>query len=338
MSLILCRTPFRVSFFGGGSDYPEWFEHEAGAVLSTTVDKYIYISCRYLPPFLGIKHRVVWRHVELVDSIAELLHPAVRMGLQYLGFDDGRGLEVHYQGDLPARSGMGSSSSFVVGLIQAMKALRGIDLDKRKLAEMAIELEQKYMQEIVGSQDQIAAAYGGFNVIRFDRAGFEVKSLELPLERERELSERLVLIYPGIGRIASSIASSVTESLRDHIPTLRRMVAMVDDGVNILKGGALDDFGLLLHEAWQLKRCLSDRVSSPHIDAIYDQARVAGALGGKLLGAGGTGFMLFYAPPERKKAVIEALTPRCLHVPVGFDHVGSRIIYRADGAADYPWR
>ena len=339
MSIVISRTPFRVSFFGGGSDYPAWIGREGGAVLSTTIDKYIYISCRYLPPFLGIRHRVVWRHVELVDSIAELLHPAVREGLRYLGFDDSRGLELHYQGDLPARTGMGSGSSFIVGLIQAMVSLRGEEITKRRLAEMAIDLEQNQMHETVGAQDQVAAAYGGLNVIRFPRdREFEVEPLDLPAEREKELNARLMLFFPGKSRIASDVAESVTENLGHHTASLRRMVEMVDQGAHILRQGPLEDFGSLLHEAWQCKRGLSERVSSPEIDDIYARARAAGAVGGKLLGAGGTGFMLFYVDPDRQEAVSKALTPACLHVPFAFEHGGSCIIYRADGAQDYVWR
>jgi D-glycero-alpha-D-manno-heptose-7-phosphate kinase len=336
MAIVLSRTPFRVSFFGGGSDYPTWFRREGGAVLSAAIDKYAYISCRYLPPFLGVRHRVVWRHVELVDSIAELLHPAVREGLRYLGFDDTRGIELHYQGDLPARSGMGSSSSFVVGLIRALTCLRGIDLDKTKLAEMAIDLEQNVMKENVGSQDQIAATFGGLNTIRFHSDdSFKVEPLGLSVDRERELLSRLVLVFPGHTRIASEVASSVTGNLESRAASVHRMVAMVDEGANILRSGSLDDFGRLLHEAWQAKRSLSERVSSVHIDDLYAAARNAGATGGKLLGAGGTGFLVFYVAPERQAAVRAALG-NCLHVPFAIDHSGSSIVYRADGVENYP--
>lgn len=336
MSIILSRTPFRVSFFGGGSDYPTWFRREGGAVLSAGIDKYAYISCRYLPPFLGIRHRVVWRHVELVDSIAELLHPAVREGLRYLGFDDSRGIELHYQGDIPARSGMGSSSSFVVGLIKALMFLRGVDLDQTKLAEMAIDLEQNVMKEMVGSQDQVAAAFGGLNAIRFHRDGtFAVEPIGLSAERERDLISRLILVFPGHSRIASEVATSVAGNLENKSVNVRRMMAMVDEGVEILRTGNLDDFGILLHEAWELKRGLSERVSSQHIDELYATARKAGAIGGKLLGAGGTGFVLLYVKPERQ-AEVRASLAHCLHVPFGIDHSGSTIIYSAPGAADYP--
>lgn len=339
MSIIMSRAPFRVSFFGGGSDYPSWFRNEPGAVLSTAIDKYVYISCRYLPPFLGIRHRVVWRHVELIDSIAEILHPAVREGLRFLEFDDSRGIELHYQGDLPARSGMGSSSSFIVGLIHALSSLRGVEIEKRKLAEMAIDLEQNRMNETVGSQDQIAAAYGGFNKITFNPDGsFDVDRLNLTLERERELLSNLMLFFPGRSRIASEVAKIVSSSLRNKADNVRRMVGMVDEGMNILLRGDLDDFGRLLHESWLLKRSINDRVSSPEIDELYARARKAGALGGKLLGAGGTGFVLLYARPEHQSAIRSSLMPQCINVPFAFDHEGSRIIYKADSAQEWPWK
>jgi D-glycero-alpha-D-manno-heptose-7-phosphate kinase len=336
MSIVIARAPFRVSFFGGGSDYPAWSQREPGAVLSTAIDKYVYISCRYLPPFLGIRHRVVWRHVELIDTIAEILHPAIREGLRYLGFDDARGIELHYQGDLPARSGVGSSSSFAVGLIQALMSLRGQEIEKKKLAEMAIELEQVRMKDVVGSQDQVAAAYGGLNIIRFHCGKFDVQPLGLPEERGRDLLQRLMLFFPGRSRLSTQAADAISRNVAARSDHIRRMVSMVDEGAKILLHGNLDDFGCLLDEGWQLKRELSDQVSSPHVDALYTCAREAGAIGGKLLGAGGTGFMLLFVPPDRREAIREAL-PGCIEVPFAFDHDGSCIIYRSDNAQDYPW-
>ena len=196
--MIVSRTPYRMSFFGGGTDYPQWYLKEGGAVLSTTIDKYCYISCRYLPPFFNIKHRVVWSHIETVNTISEILHPAVREGLRYLEFDDSVGLEIHHQGDLPARSGIGSSSSFSVGLIHALTALQGQTIEKHEIALRAIELEQDRLKEHVGSQDQMAAAHGGLNVIRFDRSGdIQVEPVAAPSSRVQELQSRLVLLYAG---------------------------------------------------------------------------------------------------------------------------------------------
>jgi D-glycero-alpha-D-manno-heptose-7-phosphate kinase len=332
MSIVMCRAPFRVSFFGGGSDYPEWYRQEPGAVLSTAIDKYIYISCRYLPPFLGTKHRVVWRHVEQVDSIAEILHPAVREGLRYLKFDDRLGIELHYQGDLPSRSGMGSSSTFVVALLQALTCLRGIEADHQKLAEMAIELEQVRMKEAVGSQDQVAAAFGGLNVIKFHPDGrFDVHPIRLASQRERDLVGNLMLFFPGRSRFSSDAATSIAQNVHKRSNSVRRMVAMVEEGVEILRRGDLLDFGLLLHEAWEMKRGLSDMVSSQEINDLYDRARQAGAIGGKLLGAGSTGFLLLYVPPERQEAVMAALTPQCINVPFALDHEGASVIYQSNG-------
>jgi D-glycero-alpha-D-manno-heptose-7-phosphate kinase len=334
MSIVMCRAPFRVSFFGGGSDYPAWFQNEPGAVLSTAIDKYIYISCRYLPPYLGTKHRVVWRHVEQVDSIAEILHPAVREGLRYLEFDDRLGVELHYQGDLPSRSGMGSSSTFVVALLLALTSLRGNEPDHQRLAEMAIELEQVRMKEAVGSQDQIAAAFGGLNVINFGPDGsFDVNPIRLDSQREHDLVSRLMLFFPGRSRLSSDFASSITQNLHRRSNSVRRMVSMVSEGADILQHGDLDDFGRLLHEAWELKRGLSERVSCQEIDDLYERARAAGAIGGKLLGAGGTGFVLLYVPPDRQDEVRSALTPQCVNVPFALDREGACVIYRANGAS-----
>jgi D-glycero-alpha-D-manno-heptose-7-phosphate kinase len=327
--MIISRTPFRVSFFGGGTDYPAWYLKEGGAVLSTTIDKYCYITCRYMPPFFReLKHRVVWRHVETVLTLWDILHPAIREGLPFLGFDDSIGLEIHYQGDLPARSGMGSSSSFAVGLIKALTALRQQMISKHDLALKAIELEQEVLKEDVGSQDQVAAAYGGLNVIRFLTSGeILVEPITIPQGRKNELQSRLLLFYSGTGRFASKVATSVIANLSDRRQVLTRMRSCVEDALAILAGnGSLDDFGLLLHESWTLKRQQSEMVSNPLVDGIYEKAREHGALGGKLLGAGSSGFMIFYVPPERQPDVIRALSDY-LHVPFKFDNEGCTLIY-----------
>ena len=300
-------------------------------MLSTTIDKYIYITCRYLPPFPGTKHRVVWRYVEQVDSIEEILHPAVREGLRYLNFDDSLGIELHYQGDLPSRVGMGSSSTFVVAMLQALTGLRGLKVDQRKIAEMAIELEQVRMKETVGSQDQVAAAFGGLNVINFHQNGrFEVKPLGLSAERERELCSNLMLFFPGRSRFSSDPALSVRQNLPNRVSEVRRMVAMVGEGAAILRHGDLVDFGRMLHATWQLKRGLSNRVSSPEIDELFDRARRAGAIGGKLLGAGGTGFILLFVPREYRAAVIDALAPQCVNVPFSLEREGVSTIHQSN--------
>lgn len=327
--MIISRTPYRVSFFGGGTDYPEWYRQEGGAVLSTTVDKYCYVSCRLLPPFFNIRYRIVWSHIETVSTIDEILHPAVREGLRALGFDDSTALEIHHQGDLPARAGMGSSSTFAVGLIKALTALRGRMVSKPELARQAIELEQVRLGETVGSQDAVAAAHGGLNVIHFERDGeIRIAPVTIPSTRVADLQSRLLLFYLGSSRLASAIAADVVANLSARQEELRRMRRMVDEAVGILGGGELDDFGRLLGESWALKRQLSRAVTTSAVDRMYQTAMEHGALGGKLLGAGGTGFMLFYAPPERQAEIIASL-PTCVHVPFAFESEGSAIIYYA---------
>ena len=332
--MIISRTPFRISFFGGGTDYPQWYEKEGGAVLSTTIDKYCFISCRYLPPFFDVKHRIVWSHIETVSTISEILHPAIREGLRFLDFDDSLGLEIHHQGDLPARSGIGSSSTFSVGLIKALTALRGQIISKHDLALKAIELEQSVLKENVGSQDQVAAAYGGFNVIRFLTNGdVQVEPVTISLSRIVELRSRLLLFYTGESRLSSDVAKQVIENLPEKKEQLREMRHLVDQAVTILSSNeCLDAFGGLLHETWLRKRELSPAVTNATIDEIYKTALKRGALGGKLLGAGGAGFIMFYVPLEKQEAVKKALS-RYLHVPFDFENTGSTLIYYApDGA------
>lgn len=331
MRFILTRTPFRVSFFGGGTDYPDWYRKEGGAVLSTTIDKYMYISCRHLPPFAGVRHRIVWRHVELVESISEILHPAVREGLRYLGFDESVRLELHYQADLPARSGMGSSSAFAVGLIKGLLALRDESIDKHGLARKAIDLEQNWMHEAVGSQDQVATSYGGLNLIEFGpNPDFNVSRIELSPEQESAFTGRLLLVHIGSNRIAADIARNVIDNIPSKRRSLERMRAMVGEAVAALKSNDLDAFGSLLNEGWSLKRSLSDLVSNSAVDEVYDIACRNGALGGKLLGAGGTGFMLFVVQPQDRARLLQALPATCQPVPFKIDTSGCSIIYKAD--------
>lgn len=326
--MIISRTPYRLSFFGGGTDYPQWYLREEGAVLSTTIDKYCYVSCRYLPPFFNIKHRIVWSHIETVSSIGEILHPAVREGLRFLGFDDSQGVEIQHQGDLPARSGIGSSSSFSVGLVKALTGLKGGMLGKMELARQAVTLEQEILRETVGCQDQVAAAFGGFNFIRFLRDGqIHVEPLTLSAGRLAELEQHLILLYTGTSRFGSEIAKNVTNNFSFRFAELTEMRAMVDKGLDILSGTrSLDEFGKLLHKSWMLKRALSDEISNFTIDEIYKKALDNGAIGGKLSGAGGSGFMLFYVPIPKQAHFLLAMNPY-LCVPFGFTQSGSSIIY-----------
>ncbi|AVT78116.1 D,D-heptose 7-phosphate kinase [Rhodopseudomonas palustris] len=323
--MIITRTPFRISFFGGGTDYPDWYTNHGGSVLATTIDKYCYISCRRLPPFFEHKHRIVYSRIENVASPRDIEHPAVRAVLTWANVVDG--IEIHHDGDLPARSGLGSSSSFTVGLIHALYALRGQMASKEMLAQQAIEIEQNVIGENVGSQDQVSASYGGFNRIDFSRSGsIDVSPMVLHPERQRDLQSHLMLCFTGISRIASEVAKSKIANLNKRQDELKRMHRMVDEATNILQGsGPIDEFGKLLDESWQYKRQLSDRVSTPDIDDLYEAARSAGATGGKLLGAGGGGFMLLFARPERQEAVRNRLN-RLVHVPFQFETAGSRVV------------
>jgi D-glycero-alpha-D-manno-heptose-7-phosphate kinase len=322
--MIISRTPFRISFFGGGTDYPAWSRAHGGAVLAATIDKYCYLSCRYLPPFFEHRIRVVYSNIELCQKVDEIAHPAVREVLRKLGID--RGVEIHHHGDLPARSGMGSSSAFTVGLFNALHALRGRMSSKRSLALESIEMEQEILKEAVGSQDQISAAYGGFNHIRFQPTGeFEVSPMTVSRERVQELNEHLMLFYTGIKRTAAEIAGTFLGNVESRGRELRMLQTMVDEAIEILVGKDLALFGELLHEAWRTKRSLSSRVSNSHVEEIYEQARAVGALGGKLTGAGGGGFMLLFVPPSRRAAVLERLRG-LVHVPFKLSFAGSQIM------------
>lgn len=324
--MVISRTPFRISFFGGGTDYPAWYREHGGGVLAATINKYCYLTCRYLPPFFEHRIRVVWSKIELVQSLEEIAHPAVREALRFL--DCGRGLEIHHDGDLPGRSGMGSSSAFTVGLLHALHALQGRMIGKRQLTEQAIHLEQDVLQETVGSQDQVCAAYGGLNRIMFHRSGdFSVHPVTVPESRLKLLNSHLMLYYTGIRRTASDIASSYATGMEARAGLLSRLQEYVDRSAEILAGdGDLDGFGSLLHDAWMAKRALSDKVSNAQVDALYAEAREAGALGGKLLGAGGGGFILLFVPPERRQRVREQLD-RLIEVPFEFEFAGSQVIY-----------
>jgi len=330
--MIITRTPFRISFFGGGTDYPKWFREHGGAVLSTTIDKYCYITCRYLPPFFAHKHRIVYSRIENVREISEIEHPAVKAVLGWMNWD--RGLEIHHDGDLPARSGLGSSSSFTVGLLHALSALRGKYVSKEELASQAIHVEQEVIRENVGSQDQISAACGGFNRIDFRPDGsFDVDPIVLPRERQAELQGCLVLCFTGLSRFASEVAKSKLENFGARQTELKRMHEMVDQAIAILRNPStsIDEFGRLLDEAWRFKRSLSDKISTPEIDAMYETARHAGALGGKILGAGGGGFLLLFVRPEARARVLERLS-HLVHVPFAFENSGSRVVlYQPNG-------
>ena len=322
--MVITRTPFRISFFGGGTDYPEWYLKHGGAVLSTTFDKYCYITSRELPPFFNHKYRITYSKVEDTNTIEEIEHPAVRAVLKESNCTEG--LEIHCDADLPARSGLGSSSSFVVGLLHSLKTMQGETVTQEWLAEEAIRIEQQVLRESVGSQDQVASAIGGFNVIRFTTDGhFEVEPIGLSAQRQQELENNLMLFFTGFSRIASEIAQSKIANFENKMDELSLMRAMVDDAVSLLRSD--DDIriiGEMLHKTWQLKRSLSEKVSNPAIDALYKKAREAGAIGGKLLGAGGGGFLLLFTEPEKQPTVQQALA-ELVCVPFQFESTGSQI-------------
>lgn len=330
--MIISRTPFRISLFGGGTDYPAWFREHGGAVLGAAIDKYCYISVRKLPPFFEHRHRIVYSKVETVREIAEVQHPAVRGVLEELGFEEG--LEIHHDGDLPARSGLGSSSAFTVGLLNALHALRGKMVAPQELAREAIHIEQDVIKESVGCQDQLWAAFGGVNRIDFRRDGeFVVTPVILKPERRTELQQSMMLFFTGFSRFASDFAQNQINNVGKHQRELADMQAMVDRGLEILGDDKtpIRDLGKLLHDSWMLKRQLADGLSNPDIDSIYEAGRAAGATGGKLLGAGGGGFILFIAEPGARERVCESLK-HLVHVNFDFDHQGSKIVvYQPNG-------
>ncbi len=329
--MIISRTPFRVSLFGGGTDHPAWFREHGGAVLGLAIDKYCYISVRRLPPFFEHRSRIAYSRIEMVRDVSEIQHPAVRGVLNYLNISDG--LEIHHDADLPARSGMGSSSSFTVGLLNALNALDSRMTQKRDLAAKAIFIEQEVLKEKVGCQDQIWAAYGGLNKIDFFPDGnFAVNPMILSRDRLAEFVRSIMLVFTGFSRFSSDFAENQLSNLGNRKPQLRAMRAMVETAVDILadQRTPLRELGDLLHESWQLKRQLADNVSNDRIDDIYDAARAAGAVGGKLLGAGGGGFMMFFVEAEQQDKVRERLK-NLIHVPVGLDNEGSKIVLYQPG-------
>ena len=323
--MIISQTPYRISFFGGGTDYPGWYLKHGGQVLSTTIDKYLYISCRYLPPFFEHRLRLVYSKEEIAQHAYELDHPAAREALKYVGID--YGLEIHYDGDLPGRSGLGSSSAFTVGLLNALYAYKEQPFTKHRLAMESIHIEQDIIKETVGSQDQVNAAYGGLNHIEFQTSGkINVNQITIPKDRLNALSDNLMLFYTGIIRTAEKVAQSYVINIHSKKKQLLKMYDMVNDAIRILNSGDLDDFGLLLNETWEQKRSLSNIVSNEHVDNIYGSACSAGALGGKLSGAGGGGFILLYVPLENQPAVKKKLS-NLLYVPFSFETNGSQIIF-----------
>lgn len=324
--MVISRTPFRISFFGGGTDYPAWYRKNGGTVLATTINKYCYISARYLPPFFGFKYRIIWSKIENCKKNDEIIHPAVREVVRFLKIQEG--LEIHHDGDLPARSGLGSSSAFTVGLLNALYALKGKMINKEQLAKEGIHLEQNVLKETVGSQDQVSASYGGLNLISFRRNGeISVKPVTISLKRIEELQSHLMLFYTGIIRTASDVAKTFVPNIKQKEKQLFAINEMVDSALNILNSREdIADFGKLLHDTWNLKRSLSPSVSNSVIDNIYLNSLSSGAVGGKIIGAGGGGFLLLFVPPSYQARVRKKLS-KLIHVPFKFEREGSQIIF-----------
>jgi len=327
--MIISRTPFRISFFGGGTDYPAFYEENGGAVLSTSINKYCYLTSRYLPPFFDYKYAIRYRTREETQSVSEIKHPSVRECLNFVSLD--RGVEIQHNADLPAMSGLGSSSAFTVGLLNALYALKGQMTTKRQLALDAIHVEQDMIKENVGSQDQTIAAYGGFNRIEFGGPQkITVHPITIEQDKSDSLQNHLMLFFTGFPRNASEIAGEQIKKTPENKRELKAMMEMVEDALNILNGSKdrLMDFGKLLHETWQIKRSLTPQITNSFIDEVYEMGMESGALGGKLLGAGGGGFILFFVEPELQHRVREKLG-KLLYVPFKFENSGSQIIYYA---------
>lgn len=322
--MIISKTPFRISFFGGGTDYPDWYEKEGGEVLSTTIDKYCYLSLRYKQPFLKYKYRIIYTKIENVNYLKEIKHPLVREILKYYKIK--KGLEIHHDADLPARTGLGSSSSFAVGLLHCLSAFEKKKISKTQLARKAIHIERNVLHENVGSQDQVAAAFGGFNQISFSKNEcFNIKPVKLKKKKREELKKHLLLYFTGTYRIASNIVKEQLKNIPKKRKELQAMKQLVSEAVNILTGNKnISEFGKLLSESWELKKSLSQKISNPMINEIYRQAIRSGAIGGKLLGAGAGGFMLFFVPPENQKQVRKTLK-KFLEIKFCFENQGSKI-------------
>ncbi len=332
--MVITRTPFRISFFGGGTDYPAWYREHGGAVLSSTINKYCYISTRFLPPYFDYRFRIRYSVREETSTITEIKHPSVRECMRYVGVE--KGIEMVHTSDIPAQSGIGSSSAFTVGFLSSLYGLSGRMVTKRQLARQAIEVEQVMIKENVGSQDQVAASFGGLNKIEFGGENdFYVNPITIGREKLEALQDCLALFFTGFSRNAHDIAGEQIRNIRAKQAELRTMGEMVEQALAILNGRPEDlpEFGRLLHEGWKLKRGLTHLISNHKIDEIYQAGRGAGALGGKLLGAGGGGFILFFIPPgglPRLQAALGGL----LHVPFRFESLGTQMIHYSPGDAE----
>ena len=327
--MIISKTPHRISFFGGGSDYPTWYKKNGGKVLSTTIDKFVYLSFRELPPYFDHKYRIVWSKVENEKNIKKIKHNVVRKILPYMNIS--KGIELHYQADLPARSGMGSSSSFVVGLLNIISKYQNLNYSKEKLAKKSIYFEKEILKEYIGIQDQISASVGGFNKINIKKNGsFNIKKIKIKKDIGK-FNQNLVLVFTGINRTASEIAGKYVSKLNTvKEREMTEIMSQVEEGEELLSNGNYNEFGKLLNESWKYKKSLSNIISNKKIDELYDHFIYNGALGGKLLGAGGGGFMIFYLPYSKQKKFFEK-NRNIKNVPFNFTNQGSKIIFTDNG-------
>lgn len=322
--MIITQTPFRMSFFGGGTDYPEFYNEYGGSVISSSFDKYCYVTVRHLPGFFDYKNQVTYGIIERTNTVDEIKHPAVREAMKYLNMKD---MRVVYEADLPARTGLGTSSSFAVGMLNAFYALKGKYADKRKLADDAIYLERVLCNESGGIQDQIAVSFGGLNRIDFSESGYNVSPVIVSIDRKKELNDNLMLFFTGFSRLSGEIADKQKKNTRNKIQDLLEMKRLVDEAEKVLTSKCdLSEFGRLMDFSWRLKRGITDEISTDVIDQIYETALKSGAVGGKLLGAGGGGFMLFYVEKDKQQKVKEALDD-LLYVPFEFEDTGARIMF-----------
>lgn len=323
--MIITKTPFRMSFFGGGTDMEEFFRQYGGAVLSTTFDKYCYVNVRHLPRFFDYTTELSYSKTERVTDIEDIEHPAIRNAMKMLDMHE---IRLNYEADLPARSGLGTSSSFAVGMLNAFYALKGKYVDKKRLADEAIYLERVLCAEAGGWQDQIAASFGGFNRINFSADGYEVMPVIISPERKSRLNDNLLMFFTGFTRFSSDVQKANKQGYHDKTAELKEMLSLVDDAERVLtdKTADLDDFGRLLDHTWKLKRQTGAAISTDSIDALYSKGIAAGALGGKLLGAGGGGFLVFYVQPEYRESVMKAMSD-LLYIPFRFEDGGTRVIH-----------
>lgn len=323
--MIITKTPFRMSFFGGGTDMPSFFNEFGGAVISTTFDKYAYVNVRHLPPFMSYYTELCYSKFERVNSVDEIEHPAIREAMRMLDIHE---IRLTYEGDLPARTGLGTSSTFAVGMLNAFYALKGKYVGKRKLAEDAICLERELCKEKGGWQDQIATAFGGLNRIDFANNQFKVTPIIIHPEKKKLLNDSLMLFFTGISRFSSDVQKDTMSNQKEKISQLKEMLNLVNEAQNILerKHSDLNDFGRLLHHTWELKRQTGGKISNNSIDALYERGLKAGALGGKLLGAGGGGFLLFYVEPDMKENLLKEFV-ELMYVPFEFENEGSTVIH-----------